>query len=138
MKLVLFLPQNDLPTRRSSTPMGTHRNQVGLYSRGQTRHLQSPLMTGITGVSMSISSHPATEANVSSLTSSYNHQYDARGISPVSDEEYDGLKSECTNFNFHCPVILCMLYSNFGYSSSNLIHNYVKRVDRNLCIMQVS
>ncbi|XP_020604860.1 uncharacterized protein LOC110043711 [Orbicella faveolata] len=84
--------KNDLATRRSSTPMGTHR--VGLYSRDrQTRHPQSPLMTGITGVSMSISSHPATEANASSLTSSYSHQYDGRGISPVSDEEYEGLKS---------------------------------------------
>lgn len=84
--------KNDLATRRSSTPMGTHRMQVGLYSRGQPRHPQSPL-TGITGVSMSISSHPATEANASSLTSSYSHQYDGRGISPVSDEEDEGLKS---------------------------------------------
>ena len=57
-------------------------------------------MTGITGVSMSISSHPATEANASSLTSSYSHHYDGRGISPVSDEEYEGLKSECTNLKF--------------------------------------
>ena len=73
--------------------------QVGLYSRGQPRHPQSPL-TGITGVSMSISSHPATEANASSLTSSYSHQYDGRGISPVSDEEDEGLKSECTSVNF--------------------------------------
>ena len=58
-------------------------------------------MTGITGVSMSISSHPATEANASSLASSYSHQYDGRGISPVSDEEYEGLKSESTNLKFY-------------------------------------
>ncbi|KAJ7391677.1 hypothetical protein OS493_017374 [Desmophyllum pertusum] len=86
------LRQTDAPHRRMSTPMGTHIPQGGLYSRGQTRHSHSPL-TGITGVSMPISSHPATEANPSSLTSSSSHQYDGRGISPVSDEEYEGFKS---------------------------------------------
>lgn len=84
--------RNDTPHRRLSTPMGTHMSQGGLYSRGQMRHTHSPL-TGITGVSMPISTHPATEANASALTSSSSHQYDGRGISPVSDEEYEGFKS---------------------------------------------
>ena len=88
---------NELANRLSSTPTGTHKMQAGLYSRVQTKHPPSPLMPSIIGVSMSISSHPATEANASSLTSSYSHQYD-RGISPVSDEEYEGLKSECADF----------------------------------------
>lgn len=91
---LVFL-QNDTPHRRLSTPMGTHMSQGGLYSRGQMRHTHSPL-TGITGVSMPISNHPATEANASALTSSSSHQYDGRGISPVSDEEYEGFKSEFT------------------------------------------
>ncbi|XP_078359550.1 protein FAM149A-like isoform X2 [Oculina patagonica] len=82
--------RTDITGRRMSTPMGTYTASLGMYPRGQTRHShgQSPL-TGITGVSMSISSHPATEANASS----YSHQFDGRGISPVSDEEYDGFNS---------------------------------------------
>jgi len=79
--------KSDGPFRRMSTP-SSHLNQGGVYSRGHTRHTHSPL-TGIMGVSMPISNHPASEAN----TSSNNHQYDGRGISPVSDEEYEGFKS---------------------------------------------
>lgn len=63
------------------------------------RHAHSPL-TGITGVSMPIGTHPATEANASALTSSSSHQYDGREISPVSDEEYEGFKSEFIVFSF--------------------------------------
>lgn len=83
--------RNDTPHRRLSTPSGTHLMQ-GMYSRGQMRHAHSPL-TGITGVSMPIGTHPATETNASALTSSSSHQYDGREISPVSDEEYEGFKS---------------------------------------------
>lgn len=74
--------------------MGTYTAPLGMYTRGQTRHShgQSPLT--LHGVSMPISSHPATEANASSLTSSYSQQYEGRGISPVSDEEYEVIKSE--------------------------------------------
>lgn len=63
------------------------------------RHAHSPL-TGITGVSMPIGTHPATEANTSALTSSSSHQYDGREISPVSDEEYEGFKSEFIVLSF--------------------------------------
>ena len=69
--------------------METHSNQGGVYSRGHTRHSNIPL-TGITGVSMQIGNHPANETN----TSSHSHHFDGRGISPVSDEEYDGFKSK--------------------------------------------
>lgn len=75
-----FFLQSDGPFRRMSTP-SSHLNQGGVYSRGHTRHTHSPL-TGIMGVSMPISNHPAS-----------NHQYDGRGISPVSDEEYEGFTS---------------------------------------------
>lgn len=80
--------KGDPPHRRLSTPMETHSNQGGVYSRGHTRHSNIPL-TGITGVSMQIGNHPANETN----TSSHSHHFDGRGISPVSDEEYDGFKS---------------------------------------------
>lgn len=69
--------------------METYSNQGGVYSRGHTRHSNIPL-TGITGVSMQIGNHPANETN----TSSHSHHFDGRGISPVSDEEYDGFKSK--------------------------------------------
>lgn len=87
-----------------STPLGHQINPGGVYSRGQTRHAHSPL-TGITGVSMPIGNHPASEAN----TASNNHQYDGRGVSPVSDEEYEGFKSEFCSLetlqscSFLCP-----------------------------------
>lgn len=81
--------KSEVHLRRMSTPSGQHVNQGGLYSRGQSRHATSPL-TGITGVSMPISNHPATEANTASNNMP---QYDGREISPVSDEEYDGFRS---------------------------------------------
>lgn len=92
--------------KESSRPNTTHtlKSEVHLrrmstggasvYLRGQARHAHSPL-TGITGVSMPIGHHPASEANMAATSHSSN--YDGRGISPVSVEEYEGFKSPASS-----------------------------------------
>ena len=78
------LLQDEVRIRRMSTGVAS------VYSRGQSRHAHSPL-SGIHGVSMPIVNHPASEANMAATSN--NNQYDGRGISPVSVEEYEGFKS---------------------------------------------
>ena len=102
--------------------METHSNQGGVYSRGHTRHSNIPL-TGITGVSMQIGNHPANETN----TSSQSHHFDGRGISPVSDEEYDGFKSKfwlvilMPAVVFWCWVVKHKYVSRRTFRSTNYI-----------------
>lgn len=76
--------KDEVRIRRMSTGVAS------VYSRGQSRHAHSPL-SGIHGVSMPIVNHPASEANMAATSN--NNQYDGRGISPVSVEEYEGFKS---------------------------------------------
>ena len=76
--------QSEVHLRRMST------GGASVYLRGQARHAHSPL-TGITGVRVPIGHHPASEANIAATSHSSN--YDGRGISPVSVEEYEGFKS---------------------------------------------
>lgn len=84
--------QGPSPLRSSLVP--SFQSEVHfrrMSTGGASVYLPGQSSLGITGVSMPIGHHRASEANM--VATSHGSNYDGRGISPVSVEEYEGFKS---------------------------------------------